>query len=62
MEIEFVIALARITRRKMMPEQIENSMVEDWWWDEIEYGVPSHKRLKRQREIYDEEEMQEEEN
>lgn len=24
-----------------MPEQIENSMVVDWWWGEIEYGVPA---------------------
>ena len=44
-----------------MPEQIENSMVEDWYWNEIEYGVPNKSRLERERRIYDEEEMEEEE-
>lgn len=24
-----------------MPEQVENAMVVNWWWDEIEYGVPA---------------------
>lgn len=41
-----------------MPEQIENSMVEDWYWNEIEYGVPNKPRLERERRIYDEEEME----
>lgn len=36
-------------------EQIENSMVVDWWWDEIEYGVPDKRRLKRERETYEDE-------
>ena len=42
-------------------EQIENPMVVDWWWDEIEYGVPSKRRLQNQRRNYDEIEMGEEE-
>lgn len=34
-------------------EEIENSMIEDWWWGETEYGVPDKRRLKRQREAYE---------
>lgn len=41
-----------------MPEHIENSMVEDWHWNEIEYGVPNKSRMERERIIYDEEEME----
>lgn len=44
-----------------MPEQIENRMVIDSEWNEIEYGVPNKSRLERERRIYDEEEMKEEE-
>lgn len=44
-----------------MPEQIENSMVVDWYWNEIEYGVHSKARLRRERENYDREEMEDEE-
>lgn len=44
-----------------MPEQIENSMVADWYWNEIEYGVPSKARIRRERENYDREEMEDEE-
>lgn len=41
-----------------MPEQIENSIVEDWYWNEIEYGVSNKSRMERERRIYDEEEME----
>lgn len=44
-----------------MPEQIENRMVVDHEWDEIEYGIPNKERLRRTREIYDAEERGEEE-
>lgn len=44
-----------------MPEQIENSMVVDWWWGEIEYGVPDKSRLRREKRNYDEAEMEDEE-
>lgn len=44
-----------------MPEQIENSIVEDWYWNEIEYGVPNKSRLRKERENYDREEMEDEE-
>lgn len=37
-------------------ETIENSMVVDWVWNEIEYGVPDRSRLRRQRAAYEEEE------
>lgn len=40
-----------------MPEQIENRMVVDSEWDEIEYGVPRRKTLNRKRRNYDEAEM-----
>ena len=42
-----------------MPEQIENHMVVDEFWDEIEYGVPNKRRLQEERRIYDEIEMEE---
>ena len=42
-------------------EQIENRMVIDSEWDEIEYGVPNKARLRREREDYDREEMEDEE-
>lgn len=44
-----------------MPEMIENRMVVDSEWDEIEYGVPNRSRLCRERNIYDEIEMEDEE-
>ena len=37
-----------------MPEQIENSMVVDEHWGEIEYGVPyRNSRLANERRNYD---------
>lgn len=45
-----------------MTEQIENRMVIDWAWDEIEYGVPSRARMKKQRKAYDESEREDREN
>ena len=39
-----------------MPEQIENHMIVDSFWDEIEYGIPSKARLRREKQIIDEEE------
>lgn len=41
-----------------MPEMIENRMVVDSEWDEIEYGFPCRRRLQRQRRNYDEVEME----
>lgn len=38
--------------------EVENAMVVDQWWDEQDYGVPSKRRLKRLREVYDEAEME----
>lgn len=35
-----------------MQEMIENCMVVDAEWDEIEYGVPDRRRLKRQGQAY----------
>lgn len=43
-----------------MSEMIENTMVTDWWWNEIEYGVPSAARMKRERQAYDEAEREDE--
>ena len=45
-----------------MPEIIENRMVVDSEWDEIEYGVPSRRRLQQQRRNYDLEELEDNEN
>lgn len=44
-----------------MPEMIENRMVVDSEWIEIEYGVPDKSRLERERRNYDEVEMEEDE-
>lgn len=44
-----------------MPEQIENRMVVDAEWNEIEYGIPCKRRLQEERRIYDEIEMEDEE-
>ena len=38
---------------------IENSMVVDSEWDEIEYGIPSRARIKRERKAYEEAEREE---
>lgn len=43
-----------------MPEQIENHMVVDSFWDEIEYGIPSKTRLRREKQNYDLAELEEE--
>lgn len=37
-----------------MPEQIENRMVVDEEWGEIEYGVPDKDRFTKTRRIYEE--------
>ena len=42
-----------------MPKPIENSMVVDGYWNEIEYGVPSSNRLRREREAYEQAEREE---
>lgn len=42
-----------------MPEQIENSMTVDGFWNELEYGVPSGNRLRREREAYEQAEREE---
>ena len=43
-----------------MPYKIENRMVVDSEWDEIEYGVRRNKtRFEKQREAYDEAEREE---
>ena len=44
-----------------MPECLENKMVVDSEWGEIEYGVPCKKRLQEERRNYDEIEMEDEE-
>lgn len=41
-----------------MPKMIENRMVVDSEWNEIEYGVPNRARLKRERQAYEEEERE----
>lgn len=41
-----------------MRYQIENRMVVDSEWDEIEYGVKHKTHLERQREAYDEAERE----
>jgi hypothetical protein len=43
-----------------MPEQIENHMIIDSFWDEIEYGIPSKARLRREKQNYDLDELEEE--
>lgn len=44
-----------------MPEMIENRIVVDSEWIEIEYGTYSKSRLERERRTFDEMEMEEEE-
>ena len=41
--------------------ELDNRMTADWWWGEREYGVPINRRLKRQRQAYEEEERGERE-
>lgn len=41
---------------------IENKMVIDWVWDEIEYGVPIRRSMKRERKAYEEAEREDREN
>lgn len=45
-----------------MTEQIKNRMVVDWVWDEIEYGIPNKRRIKRERQAYEEAEREDREN
>lgn len=45
-----------------MPELIENRMVVDSEWDEIEYGVKHQNRYQRQREAYEQAEREEKRN
>lgn len=42
--------------------ELENRMLVDSEWGEIEYGIPSKERLKRQRLDYEEIEMEDREN
>lgn len=42
-----------------MPEQIENRMVVDEEWNEIEYRVPAKNRYLEQRRAYEEAEREE---
>ena len=44
-----------------MLERVENRMVVDSEWNEIEYGVPNKRRLLRERHNYDLEELEENE-
>lgn len=41
--------------------ELENRMVIDEEWNEIEYGIPSRTRLKRERQAYEEEEREDRE-
>ena len=43
-------------------ERVENRMVVDSEWGEIEYGVPSPNRLRREREAYEQAEREEDYN
>ena len=42
-------------------QEIENKMVVDWVWDELEYGVPNRTRMKRERQAYEEAEREDRE-
>lgn len=37
---------------------VDNILTIDWWWDEIEYGVPRMARMKRERKAYEEAERE----
>lgn len=41
-----------------MPEQIENAMVVDSNWNEVEYGVPIRSRLTKERQAYEQAERE----
>ena len=58
--ISSVYLLWRSNKSEM--QEIENKMVVDWAWDEIEYGVPSRRRIKRERQAYEEAEREDREN
>nr|WP_300842341.1 hypothetical protein [uncultured Acetatifactor sp.] len=45
-----------------MPEQIENSIDNEHWLDEIEYHYPGRAWLKRERQAYEEAEREDREN
>lgn len=45
-----------------MFNELENRMVIDSEWDEIEYGMPSRRRIKGQRQAYEEAEREDREN
>jgi hypothetical protein len=45
-----------------MPDKIENRMVVDGEWGEIEYGVPKGSRLTRERRAYEQAEREEMDN
>lgn len=45
-----------------MPYRIENRMVVDLEWDEIEYRIPNKARLRRERQSYEEAEREDREN
>lgn len=42
--------------------EIENRMVVDSEWGEIEYGIPNKRRLNRERQAYEEAEREDREN
>lgn len=54
------IRSAKIMRTEKMIE-IENPMLVDWWWDELEYGIPNKRRMKRERKAYEEAEREDRE-
>ena len=41
-----------------MPEQIENRMVVDAYWNEVEYVNPSSNSLRRERNAYEQAERE----
>lgn len=38
--------------------EVDNILTADWWWYEQEYRVPSHARMKRERQAYEEAERE----
>lgn len=45
-----------------MTGELENRMMINSEWNEIEYGVPNKRRLKRERQAYEEAEREDREN
>lgn len=45
-----------------MFNELENRMVIDEEWNEIEYGIPNRARMKRERQAYEEAEREDREN